>query len=98
MLQIFCVANRSALLQAKKQPYILKTSVLHYLQHICNTLFRNVWNTKKLLKMPTFEDFIVNLQSKDSHHEKSNIFNLTINHHLRRLQTKQHPDATTDRD
>ena len=48
--------------------------------------------------MPTFEDFIVNLQSKDSHHEKSNIFNLTINHHLCRLQTKQHPDATTDRD
>lgn len=48
--------------------------------------------------MPTFEDFIVNLQSKDSHHEKSNILSLNITHHLRRLQTKQHPDATTDRD
>ena len=49
--------------------------------------------------MPTFEVFIVNLQSKDSHHEKSNIFiNRIINYHLHWLQTKQHPDATTDRD
>ena len=85
MVQVFCVANRSALLQAKMQPYILKTSVLHYLQHICNTFFRNVWNTKKLLKMPAFEDFIVNLQSQNRHHEKSYIFNRTINYHLRRL-------------
>ena len=42
--------------------------------------------------MPTFEDFIVNLQSKDSHHEKRSFFNRTINYHPCRLQTKHQPD------